>query len=86
MTREPLRYLRWWVSNTSPYTIVIATIFVIFGTTLFVGSAIDSGFRAALGCAAVVLVGLYFLFYPVFEYRASSRADTKTADRKEPGA
>lgn len=86
MTREPLRYLRWWVSNTSPYTIVLVTFFVILGPTLFVGSAVDSGFRDALGGASVLLVGLYFLLYPVFEYRASSQPDSKTAERKEPGA
>ena len=88
MTREPWRYLRWWVSDqhqTDGPLLLLGPFLLVIGPVLVVDAATASDFRAVLGGVAFSLVGLYLVFFPVFEYRSSSRSSTRSAEDERLG-
>ena len=85
MIRKLGRYLRWWLSDQyqswPPYTF-LGPFLILFGPVVIVGSAMASDFRTVLGALALFIVGIYIVFFPVFEYRETVHRESADDEPK----
>ena len=86
MTREPWRYLRWWVTDQKDTYLVLASPFlVIIGLFEAGASVLTPDLKVLLTSLAILLAGLFGMLLPVFRYRKEPSPDFSPVEDKGSG-